>query len=127
MSKRQSLKGKGIDSLLFGISENNKELDKAVSKSATRVSKFVGIESKAGLLEDFERVTVPLRRTQVESLANLERLMRKSRSLKSRKQRITKNAIIRACLDVFLKLEFDFSEISDETELVRRIEKAVRS
>jgi len=35
MSKRQSLRGKGIDSLLFGISENNKEFKEIEKRKIT--------------------------------------------------------------------------------------------
>jgi len=127
MSKRQSLRGQGIDKLLFGISENHKEFEKSEAKSVGAVQTVVEYEEPGGLGEEFERVTVPLKRSQLEMLANLERLIRKNRSLKSRKQRITKNAIIRACLDVLMRLDFDLREIPDEVELARRMQGAVRS
>ncbi len=127
MSKRQSLRGQGIDKLLFGISENHKEFEKSESESAGKVQTVVEYEETGTSEDDFERITVPLKRSQLEMLANLERLIRKNRSLKSRKQRITKNAIIRACLDVLMKLDFDLKEIPDEVELARRMQGAVGS
>lgn len=128
MSKRRSLRGKGIDRLLFGISENSKELEKAASrKSISEVHKFITPKEETKLHPDFERITVPLKHSQVEALADLEHSIMKSRSKQTKKQRITKNSIIRACLDVFLGLEFNFEEISDEAELIKRIQKGVSS
>lgn len=128
MSKRQSLRGKGIDSLLFGISENNKEFKKTEKRKTTsEVHKLRTLGERTTLANDFERITVPLKRSQVEALANLEHLIMKSRSTQAKKRRITKNSIIRACLDVFLGLEFDFQDISDEAELIKRFQKAVSS
>ena len=51
----------------------------------------------------------------------------KSRSRRAKKQRITKNSIIRACLQVFLSLDLDVKEIPDEAELAKRIEQVVGS
>ncbi len=125
MSKRQSLKGKGIDNLLFGISENNEKLEKeAEQKPKAKVKKLRAYDVSAKSSSEIERITVPLRFSQVEALARIERAIMKNRSRQAKKQRITKNSIIRACLEVMLGLEFDLGEISDETELTRRIQKA---
>jgi hypothetical protein len=131
MSKRQSLKGKGIDDLLFGLAENNKEMTKEKEKKKepkpkSKVRKLLSPELEIDISGEVERLTVPLPFSQVQSLAQLERVIMKSRSRKAKKQRITKNSIIRACLQVFLQLDLDMNEISDENELIRRIEKAVK-
>lgn len=130
MSKRQSLRGKGIDSLLFGITEEKEEAGGEIKKKPRRVGKrVVGLrnEKKQAAEIEIERVTVPLKLSQVGALAGLERQIMKKRSREAKKQRITKNSIIRACLEVFLKIDFDKREIADEAELTRRIKKAVMS
>lgn len=125
MSKRQSLKGKGIDSLLFGISEKDKELEK--EKKPTTEDKKLRTKVKQIDVFDYERMTVPLRAEQVDKLSKLERSIMKNRSRKSKKQRITKNTIIRACLDAFFNIDFDVEEIQDENELRDRIFDALKS
>lgn len=128
MSKRQSLKGKGIDSLLFGFGENHKILQEAEDKKEKLRPQKAADEGKRNENNnEIERVTVPLRLNQVEALTNLERKIMKRRSRKAKKQRITKNAIIRACLDVFLELDIDVEEIPNEAELTRRIYRATMS
>jgi len=126
MSKRQSLKGKGIDDLLFGISENHKELAEAEKgKRKSEVKKLRSSVLDEDMEAELERLTVPLPFDQVQALSKLERSIMKNRSRNSKKQRITKNSIIRACLEVFLTLDLDTNEIPDETELARRIERTV--
>jgi len=129
MSKRQSLKGKGIDSLLFGISEKDKELEKEEKKEEKPKSEVRKLRTKIKKIDvlDYERITVPLRVEQVDKLGKIERLIMKSRSRNAKKQRITKNTIIRACLDAFFNLDFDIKEIQDENELRNRILKALKS
>lgn len=126
MSKRQSLKGKGIDDLLFGISENHKELAEVEKgKGKSEVKKLRSSVIAEAMEAELERLTVPLPFDQVQALSKLERSIMKNRSSNSKKQRITKNSIIRACLEVFLQLDLDTNEIPDETELARRIERTV--
>ncbi len=127
MSKRQSLRGKGIDDLLFGLAENEKELKKEKVPKKSQVKKLRSSEISYHQAETVERLTVPLPLDQVQSLNSLERAIMKSRSRRAKKQRITKNSIIRACLQVFLSLDLDVKEIPDEAELVKRIEQAVGS
>lgn len=125
MSKRQSLKGKGIDSLLFGISEKDKELEE--EKKPNNEVKKLRSKIKKIDVTDYERITVPLRVEQVDKLSKIERTIMKSRSRKAKKQRITKNTIIRACLDAFLDVDFDIKEIQDENELRDRLTDALKS
>jgi len=129
MSKRQSLKGKGIDSLLFGISEKDKELEKEEKKEEKPKSEVRKLRTKIKKIDvlDYERITVPLRVEQVDKLGKIERSIMKSRSRNAKKQRITKNTIIRACLDAFFNLDFDIKEIQDENELRNRILKVLKS
>lgn len=127
MSKRQSIKGKGIDDLLFGLAENEKELKKESVPKKSKVKKFRSSDISYDQSEAVERLTVPLPLDQVQALTSLERAIMKNRSRRAKKQRITKNSIIRACLQVFLSLDLDVKEIPDEAELAKRIEQVVGS
>jgi len=127
MSKRQSLRGKGIDDLLFGLAENEKELKEEKVRKKSKVKKLRSSDISYDQSEAVERLTVPLPLGQVQALTSLERAIMKSRSRGAKKQRITKNSIIRACMQVFLRLDLDVKEIPDEAELAKRIEQVVRS
>ncbi len=50
----------------------------------------------------------------------------KNRSSKNKKERITKNSIIRAMLENLKYMNFDKKEIPDEKTLQNRIKKAVK-
>jgi hypothetical protein len=51
----------------------------------------------------------------------------KSRSPVNRRERITKNSIIRAMVDAFRSLSIETTEIGDEEELIKRLIKAIDS
>jgi hypothetical protein len=69
------------------------------------------------------KLTLRLKENQLEFLSRLERKIMKNRSCTNRKERITKNSIIRAMIDVFRNLSIDTNEISDENELKIRFKK----
>lgn len=73
------------------------------------------------------KLTIRLNETHLDFLINLEREIMKERSKESRKERVTKNSIIRSMLNVFIEneIEFDKSEIPDEHELTKRIQKTI--
>ena len=74
--------------------------------------------------ESYEvKLTIRLNEEQLDFLTNLEREIMKRRSKDNKKERITKNSIIRSMLNVFSEYGFDFnkSEIPDEDELTKRI------
>ena len=50
----------------------------------------------------------------------------KNRSRVNRRERITKNSIIRATIDVFKNLNIDTSEIGDEDELIKKLKRTTR-
>jgi len=50
-----------------------------------------------------------------------------NRSIGSKKQRITKNSLIRTYIDLLLSLKIDTREISDEKELTSRYKAALKS
>jgi hypothetical protein len=73
------------------------------------------------------KLTLRLKDDQLEFLSRLEREIMKSRSSVNRRERITKNSIIRAMIDAFINLRIDTNEISDEEELIKRLIKAIDS
>jgi hypothetical protein len=113
MSKRRQVLGKGAESI-FEITT----FDKKESPLKTiRVPKFKTFEVKLSIL---------LREDQLEHLTNLERQIMRSRSSHNKKERITKNSIIRAYIDVLSSVEIDKSEIQDEAELLRRLKNKLQ-
>lgn len=72
-----------------------------------------------------ERITLPLRRGQLEKLIHLERVIMGNRSKSSKKERITKNSLIRIYIDIMLPLKIDTREISDEKELNKRYKEVL--
>ena len=73
-----------------------------------------------------ERITLPLRREQLENLIHLERKIMGNRSRGSKKQRITKNSLIRIYVDLMLSVTINTREISDEKELGKRYKQALK-
>jgi hypothetical protein len=69
-------------------------------------------------------VTARLSEPQVEWLDTVERRIMRSRRRK--RERITKNTLLRAAVEVMMALKCDYSEIADEAELVARVKKAAR-
>ena len=57
----------------------------------------------------------------MDFLSALEREIMKKRTGKNKKERITKNSLIRTALEVLKIIDFDRSEISDEKKLIERV------
>lgn len=77
--------------------------------------------------ESYEvKLTVRLSEEHLDFLSSLEREIMKNRSKVNRKERITKNSIIRSIIDVFRDLDYEKTEISTEEELTRRIRREIR-
>lgn len=72
-------------------------------------------------------LTLRLREDQLEFLSKLEREIMKSRSRNNKKERITKNSIIRAIIDAARDIDINAREIGEEKELVTRFKKAFDS
>ncbi len=108
----------GVDPLSW-ISE--KEKNKSI-----KIEDIVGKKEKPNLpkYETFDvKLTIRLNENQLNFLTTLEREIMKKRSSKNKKERITKNSIIRTLINAF---EVNFSafnpeEIPDEKELEKRI------
>lgn len=100
------------------IEEKSRSNTKRKEKSNLEVPKYRSYEVK---------LTVRLSEEHLEFLSSLEREIMKNRSRKNRKERITKNSIIRSVIDVFRNLDYEKSEISSEEELTRRIREGLKN
>lgn len=108
----------GVDPLSW-ISE--KEKNKSI-----RIEDIVGKKEKPPLpkYETFDvKLTIRMTENQLSFLSSLEREIMKNRSSKNKKERITKNSIIRTLINAFEAniSSFNPSEIPDEKELEKRI------
>lgn len=125
----------GIDPLSWikptvHMNEKTQEMGK---KEALRTSKALppGVPHKDRNLnmpkfQTYEiKLTIRLKEDQLEFLSKLEREIMKNRSRINRRERITKNSIIRAIIDIFKNLNIDTSEIGDEDELIRRLKRII--
>lgn len=72
------------------------------------------------------KLTVRLSEKHLKFLTDLEREIMKKRSKKNRKERITKNSIIRAMLDTFKTLTLEKTEIATEEELKNRFRESLK-
>ena len=113
----------GIDPLSWITErENNKSI---------RIEDIVGGKEKRNVPknETYDvKLTIRLNEKQLNFLTSLEREIMKNRTSKNKKERITKNSIIRSLLNVFEEngSEFNNSEIPDEKELEKRIFKNLK-
>lgn len=96
--------------------EENRLNTTRTEKRSSEVPKYRSYEVK---------LTVRLSEDHLEFLSSLEREIMKNRSRENRKERITKNSIIRSIIDVFRNLDYEKSEISNEEELTRRIREGL--
>ncbi|MEW6103760.1 MAG: hypothetical protein AB1630_08130 [bacterium] len=106
--------GKGADALFEITQATTKEIEEKVLSS--KLPKFRTFE---------HRLTILLKESNLSFLSELEKKIMRSRNPKNKRERITKNSIIRACLDAVSNLSIDTGEIPDEKELLRRIERAI--
>ena len=89
-------------------------------KNSAEVQKLEN--SEVPKFETFDiKLSVRLRGDQLELLEKLTRDIMRNRDRANRKERITKNTVVRACLDALREVEFDTVNISDEEELRQRI------
>ena len=73
-----------------------------------------------------EVLTLRISNEDLEFLHNLERQIMKNRSSENRKERITKNSIMRAMLACLKNVKFDKKEIPDENELRIRMMRGLK-
>lgn len=84
--------------------------------STTEVPKFRSFDVKLSVL---------LRENQLDFLEKLTREIMTSRDSGNKKERITKNTIIRTLIDILKDLDMDKTNIPDETELLKRIREKI--
>ncbi|MCM8818647.1 MAG: hypothetical protein NC915_04135 [Candidatus Omnitrophica bacterium] len=83
-------------------------------------------EKKVPKFQTFEvRLTTLLREDQLEFLEKLIRDIHKNRQPQFRKERITKNTLIRVFIDAFKDVKFNIEDIPDEETLLSRISEKV--
>ncbi|MDI6781971.1 MAG: hypothetical protein QME49_07720 [bacterium] len=119
MAKRAVL-GRGIDSI-FDITI---PVPKPAGNKA-EIREFVKVSNQPKFKTFDVKLSILLRQDQLDWLSLMERKIMKSRSSRNKKERITKNSIIRACLDLINDLDIDVREIADETELLNRLQHAL--
>ena len=96
------------------VERKNRQYPKSQNKS--KVPKYESYEVK---------LTVRLSEEHLDFLSSLEREIMKNRSRENRKERITKNSIIRSFIDSLMDLNYEKSEISTEEELTKRINRKI--
>lgn len=115
MSKRQSLKGKGLDTVLFGLEETGKKETKPTAEKEDKpVLKAEGTKTRQSAIFLEERQIDWLEKKRLEARKNGGKAIRKA-------------AIIRAILDVVMAAPVDLVGLKDEEEITRRIKQALTS
>ncbi len=72
------------------------------------------------------RLTSLLREDQLEFLEKLIRDIQKNRAPEYRKERITKNTLMRVFIDAFMDVKIDTADIPDEETLLKKIRQAIK-
>lgn len=72
------------------------------------------------------RLTSLLREDQLDFLEKLTRDIQKNRTPEYRKERITKNTLIRVFIDAFKDVKIDTTNIPDEDALLKRIKEYMK-
>ena len=132
MSRRKVL---GVDPLSW-IKSTTQGIDKKPRKEKEELGQSVSEIQLSEVPQKHKNIEVPkfrtyevkltlrLREDQLEFLSKLEREIMKKRSRANRKERITKNSIIRAIIEAARNLEINSTEIGDEAELIKRFRRA---
>ena len=72
------------------------------------------------------KLTTLLREDQLEFLERLVREIKKNRTAPYRKERITKNTLIRVFIDAFMHTQIDTRNIPDEETLLSRVIEKIK-
>ncbi|HDD64593.1 MAG TPA: hypothetical protein ENF61_00585 [Firmicutes bacterium] len=94
-----------------------KKEEKKEKKEEERIPKFQTFEV---------RLTTLLREDQLEFLEKLVREIKKNRTAPYRKERITKNTLIRVFIDAFMHTKIDTRNIPDEETLLSRVMEKIK-
>lgn len=113
----------GVDPLSW-IKQTKEDIEKETHKK-TKNDKTLNEIPK---YETYEvKLTLRLTESHLDFLSKLEREIMKNRSSINKKERITKNSILRALVDSFKEVEFNKKEIPDEVELRKRFLQGLRA
>ena len=115
--------GLGDNPLDWIVDTSKQSKDKLKDKSSeltnsntTEVPKFRSFEVKLSIL---------LRENQLDFLEKLTRQIMTSRDSGNKKERITKNTILRTLIDALKDLDINKTNIPNETELLKRIREKI--
>ena len=97
------------DTAAEGSSDARATPDEMVSTPENSIPKFM----------TYEVLTARLRGDQIDFLSELERRIMRNRTTKG--ERITKNSLLRAAVDMLHMVQLDPREIADENELRQRV------
>lgn len=96
---------------------SEKEISEEKLKKETKIPKFKTFEVKLSIL---------LKKEHLDYLNRLEREIMSNRSQGRKKERITKNSVIRSLVDILSRVRLDTEEIGDENILKERIQDAFK-
>lgn len=105
-----------VDTSKKSKDKSKKESSELTNSKTIEVPKFRSFEVKLSIL---------LRENQLNFLEKLTREIMTSRNSANKKERITKNTIIRTLIDALKDLDINKTNIPDETELFKRIREKI--
>jgi len=115
--------GLGDNPLEWIADTSKKSKDKSKNESSELTDSST---SEVPKFESFEvKLSVLLRENQLHFLQKLAREIMTRRDSGNKKERITKNTIIRTLIDALKDLEINKTNIPDETELFKRIREKI--
>jgi len=123
---RRKVLGEDLSWIKPTVQAEDKETTKKIESDITSLEKPIqpDASSRVPKFQTYEvRLTLRLGESQLEFLSRLEREIMKKRTPANRKERITKNSILRAMIDAVSNLDIDTREIGDETELINRFRR----
>lgn len=92
-----------------------------------RIKKTTEKENEVPKYQTFDvRLTVLLKDSHLEFLEKMVREIQKNRTREFKKERITKNTILRCLIDAFSKTKINTANIPDEETLLSRIEEKIK-
>ncbi|MGH7792032.1 MAG: hypothetical protein ACREOB_06915 [Thermodesulfobacteriota bacterium] len=125
MSKRKVLGADPLSWIKPTVQIHDKEGLERNELDTTTASVEMVLTSRNSRVPKFQtyeiKLTLRLGEDHLEFLSKLEREIMKKRSPANRKERITKNSILRAMINAAKNLDIDTNEIGDETELIDRL------
>lgn len=131
MSKRKVLGADPLSWIKPTVQIHDKEGLERNELDTTTASVEMVLTSRNSRVPKFQtyeiKLTLRLGEDHLEFLSKLEREIMKKRSPANRKERITKNSILRAMINAAKNLDIDTNEIGDETELVDRLRQGFNS